>query len=63
MASDGREMISRLQAVLCDDALAQDLAAHGLETIRARHTCAHRVVELLALARNIPEEALMQGAH
>jgi len=63
MASDGREMIASLQAVLSDHSLARDLAAHGLETIRARHTCAHRAGELLALVQNIPEEALMQGAH
>ncbi len=29
---------------------ARALAAHGLDTIRARHSCAHRAAELLAIA-------------
>ena len=29
------------------------LAAQGLATIRARHTCAHRVDELLAILRRL----------
>ena len=36
-------------ALLQDEALAQELAASGLETIRSRHTCAHRVDELLSI--------------
>ena len=31
-----------------------DVAAHGLETVRARHTCAHRVDQLLAICERIP---------
>jgi spore maturation protein CgeB len=34
---------------LHDADLAARLAAHGRRTIRARHTCAHRVDELLAI--------------
>jgi spore maturation protein CgeB len=49
-ARDGREMIGQLRAVLSDDGLARGLAASGLETIRARHTCAHRSQELLQIA-------------
>jgi hypothetical protein len=33
--------------VLSDPALARGLAAHGRATILARHTCGHRVAELL----------------
>jgi spore maturation protein CgeB len=36
-----------MRAVLADPELAASLREHGLETIRARHTCAHRVDELL----------------
>jgi spore maturation protein CgeB len=49
MAHDGWEMQRRLSDVLNDSALAATLASKGLETIRARHTCAHRVDELLAI--------------
>jgi len=49
-ARDGREMIGQLRTVLSDATLAGDLAASGLETIRARHTCAHRTQELLEIA-------------
>lgn len=49
MARDGRGMNRHLHDVLNDAALAQSLSSSGLETIRARHTCAHRVDELLAI--------------
>jgi spore maturation protein CgeB len=49
-ASDGAEMVSRLRHVLTDPGLANSLAACGLEIIRERHTCAHRVTELMARA-------------
>ncbi len=49
LVRDGVEMRDALDAVLRDDELAAALAARGLETIRARHTCAHRVDELLAI--------------
>jgi spore maturation protein CgeB len=47
VARSGAEMRDHLEAVLHDDVLARRLAQHGLETIRRRHTCAHRVDELL----------------
>ena len=49
-ARDGADMVSRLDLLLHDCELSGALAAHGLETIRARHTCAHRVDELLQIA-------------
>ena len=49
VARDGREMERHLRALAADPALRGELAANGLETIRARHTCAHRVDELLAI--------------
>jgi spore maturation protein CgeB len=48
-ARDGAEMVSHLRAVLADSELAESLAASGLEAIRARHTCRHRVDELLEI--------------
>lgn len=48
-ARTGAEMTKLLRRVLSDRDLAADLARHGLETIRARHTCGHRVDELLAI--------------
>jgi spore maturation protein CgeB len=48
-ARDGRELREHLRAVLSDEELARSLASSGLETIRARHTCAHRVDELLSI--------------
>jgi spore maturation protein CgeB len=36
-----------MRAVREDGELRASLVAHGLETIRARHTCAHRAKELL----------------
>jgi spore maturation protein CgeB len=49
VAHDGKEMKQHLAAILSNDGLAHDLAAQGLETIRARHTCAHRVNQLLEI--------------
>src|SRR5690606_17432370 len=49
MAADGAEMEAGLRRVLNEPDLAKSLAASGLETIAARHTCAHRVDELLSI--------------
>jgi spore maturation protein CgeB len=49
VAHDGAQMCRHIRAVLADDALAAELAEHGRRRILARHTCAHRVDELLAI--------------
>ena len=49
VADDGAAMRRHLRDVLNDAALASELASHGRATILARHTCAHRVDELLAI--------------
>jgi spore maturation protein CgeB len=49
VARNGSEMKQHLRDLLNDDAMASELARHGIETIRARHTCAHRVDELLGI--------------
>jgi len=48
-ARDGAEMTRHLAALRDDPALRRSLAESGLETIRARHTCAHRAEELLGV--------------
>jgi spore maturation protein CgeB len=53
VARNGREMQTLLDAVVHDRELAQALAERGLRTILARHTCAHRVDELLGIAREL----------
>lgn len=47
MAWDQREMCDMLRAVLSNPVLARSLAAHGRQTILSRHSCAHRVDQLL----------------
>ena len=49
VAANGREMERHLDDVVHDPALAGSLREHGLATILARHTCGHRVDELLGI--------------
>ena len=49
MVDDGTQMRRALRAVLQDADLAAELARNGLSAIAARHTCGHRVDELLAI--------------
>ena len=50
-------MERHLRAVANDAGLRASLAAHGRETILARHTCAHRVDELLAVLHRLGARA------
>ena len=52
-AKDGDQMRKQLRAVLADRELRRELTRNGLRTIEARHTCAHRVRELLDICRSI----------
>ena len=56
VARDGAEMKKHLRALLADKAMARELAGHGRATILARHTCAHRVDELLGIVREISSD-------
>lgn len=56
-ARDGAEMQAHLRAILQEPALAASLARSGRETILARHTCRHRVDELLAIASELSSPA------
>jgi spore maturation protein CgeB len=49
VARNGAEMQGLLTALLQDEAMAHELAEHGRQTILSRHTCIHRVDELLAI--------------
>jgi spore maturation protein CgeB len=53
VARNGAEMRRALREVLNDWELAAALRAHGLRTIHERHTCAHRVQELLGIVREL----------
>lgn len=49
VARNGSEMQRHIRALLADKAMARELAEHGLQTILRRHTCVHRVDELLGI--------------
>jgi spore maturation protein CgeB len=53
IARDGDEMKRAMRSVVEDAELAAEVAASGLRRIRARHTCAHRVDELLAIGAEL----------
>jgi spore maturation protein CgeB len=53
VARDGQDMARCLRAVLHDAALARRLRTRGLQAIAGRHTCAHRVDELVAICHQL----------
>jgi spore maturation protein CgeB len=57
VARDGQEMGQRLREILEDPDLAAGLRTSGLERIAERHTCAHRVDELLEIHRSLASRA------
>ena len=56
IAHDGDEMKQLIQKVLSEPEFAEELAINGLATIRQRHTCAHRVDELLKIYAELVTE-------
>jgi len=52
-APDSAAMVAELRHLLRDDHARQQLAANGLETICARHTCAHRAQQLLEICHEL----------
>jgi len=62
-AATSGQMAGHLDDVLHDPELAASLSQRGRETILARHTCAHRVDELLAVAAELglSEEPVRHG--
>ncbi len=53
VARNQAEMQRTMQALLMDKAMAREIAEHGLATIRAKHTCAHRVDQLLVICEEL----------
>ena len=49
VARNGAQMREHLRSVLNEPRLARSLADHGRRTILARHSCSHRVDELLGI--------------
>jgi spore maturation protein CgeB len=58
VARNTMEMREAMEAIRDYPELAEKLRTSGLETIRARHTCRHRVDELLAIEAELRGEAL-----
>ncbi len=56
-ARDGTEMQRHLSALLHDRAMALEMAEHARRTILARHTCAHRVDELLGIYEELASQS------
>jgi hypothetical protein len=52
--------------VLTDECVARELSSRGIRTILNRHTCVHRVDELLAIysnLRSLPETSAKLQTH
>jgi len=62
VARSGAQMQRQLRAILQDGELASSLVRNGLETIRARHSCAHRVDELLQIVTTLQTAPLPRSA-
>ncbi|HVE45920.1 MAG TPA: glycosyltransferase [Acidimicrobiales bacterium] len=57
VAGDGHEMQRRLDDVVHDPELARSLRESGLATIAGRHTCGHRVDELMGICGELGLES------
>ena len=57
VARDGEEMTRHLATLRSDPDLRAALVASGLETVRARHSCAHRADELLSIIAGLDAAA------
>jgi spore maturation protein CgeB len=62
MAHSEREMAACMRTVLHDRDVADSLSAHGRQTILNRHTCGHRVDELMQICHSLqPHNAAALG--
>jgi spore maturation protein CgeB len=59
-AQDGAQMTRQLRRLKNEPDFARQLAARGLKTILARHTCAHRVDELLGIISELQSDSSAQ---
>lgn len=53
VARDGEEMQRIVRRLMTDEDAARSLAEHGRRTILSRHTCVHRVNELLEMVAGL----------
>jgi spore maturation protein CgeB len=53
IAESGHQMKEHIKQLLVDSDLRRSLVQHGLKTIRERHTCAHRVDELMEICSEV----------
>jgi spore maturation protein CgeB len=60
VAQSGEDVRNHLHDLLNDPDMAAEYAAHGRDTILARHTCAHRVDELLAICHQLNGSTLKE---
>ncbi|HTF82760.1 MAG TPA: glycosyltransferase, partial [Cytophagales bacterium] len=60
--NSGEEMKNALQLLLANKELANTYAKHALKTIHAKHTCAHRVDQLLEICSLIDQAINKQEA-
>lgn len=63
MASSGAEVKTHLRALLSDEDMAREVAAHGVATITRRHTCRHRVDELMNICQQLGMRAADNAYH
>jgi spore maturation protein CgeB len=56
VAGDGNEMKPLIERVLSEPSLAGELAENGLAVIKQKHTCAHRVDQLLQIYGQLIKE-------
>ena len=53
LVADQDEMIGEIEHLLKDEAARKQIAQSGLETIRKRHTCAHRATQLTEICEEL----------
>ena len=54
-------MITELRGLLRDDKARQQLADNGSETIRRRHTCAHRAQQLIEICDELEASPVVRS--
>jgi spore maturation protein CgeB len=59
VARDGDEMTAHMSRLMSDADLRTRLSSAGRATVRARHTCAHRVDQLLEICADVRSELVL----
>lgn len=63
VANDSDEMKRTARALLADEDMRSEVASNGLRRILERHTCAHRVDELLGIVRSLAPESTVTSTN